>query len=221
VKKIVILISGRGSNMEAIVRAGLPAQVGAVISNRPDAAGLKFAAQAGVETQVVDERAYASRDAFEGELAAAIDRDFGGFDEFKRQLTQAASSIMGSGWAALVWEPLGHRLLTTQIYDADNRLTETIAPSLPPVVTLVDPWRDPAPSVTFPFETEKEVNAGQRQVSILKQHIDAWGHLHEAWIHWHVIPVSLAVRYVGRCDQRAEHYDTNSRRCCGPAVCKI
>jgi len=74
VKKIVILISGRGSNMEAIVRAGLPAQVGAVISNRPDAAGLKFAAQAGVETQVVDERAYASRDAFEGELAAAIDR---------------------------------------------------------------------------------------------------------------------------------------------------
>src|SRR5215510_10728122 len=59
--------------MEAIVRAGLPAQVGAVISNRPDAAGLKFAAQAGVETQVVDERAYASRDAFEGELAAAID----------------------------------------------------------------------------------------------------------------------------------------------------
>jgi phosphoribosylglycinamide formyltransferase-1 len=74
VKKIVVLISGRGSNMEAIVRAGLPAKVAAVISNRPDAAGLRFAAQAGVDTQVVDERAFASREAFEGELAAAIDR---------------------------------------------------------------------------------------------------------------------------------------------------
>jgi phosphoribosylglycinamide formyltransferase-1 len=74
VKKIVVLISGRGSNMEAIVRAGLPAKVAAVISNRPDAAGLKLAAQAGVDTQVVDERAFASREAFEGELATAIDR---------------------------------------------------------------------------------------------------------------------------------------------------
>jgi phosphoribosylglycinamide formyltransferase-1 len=60
--------------MEAIVRAGLPAEIAAVISNRADAAGLKFAAQAGVPTQAVDEREFPSRDAFEGALASLIDR---------------------------------------------------------------------------------------------------------------------------------------------------
>ena len=73
-KKIVILVSGRGSNMEAIVRAGLPAEIAAVISNRADAAGLKFAAQSGIPGEVVDEREFPSRDAFEGALASAIDR---------------------------------------------------------------------------------------------------------------------------------------------------
>jgi phosphoribosylglycinamide formyltransferase-1 len=73
-KKIVVLISGRGSNMEAIVRAGLPAEVTAVISNRADAAGLKFAAQADIRTQVVDERQSASREAFERTLGEAIDQ---------------------------------------------------------------------------------------------------------------------------------------------------
>jgi phosphoribosylglycinamide formyltransferase-1 len=73
VKTIVILISGRGSNMEAIVRAGLPARIAAVISNRPDAPGLKFATQAGVHAQVVDDRAFPSREAFESALTAAID----------------------------------------------------------------------------------------------------------------------------------------------------
>jgi phosphoribosylglycinamide formyltransferase 1 len=73
-KKLVILVSGRGSNMEAIVRAGLPAQVAAVISNRADAAGLKFAAQAGIAAQVVDEREFPSREAFEAALANSIDR---------------------------------------------------------------------------------------------------------------------------------------------------
>src|SRR5881392_948166 len=72
-KKIVVLISGRGSNLEAIVRAKLPAEIVAVISNRADAAGLGFAAQAGVSTQVVDEREFSSREAFEGALAKAID----------------------------------------------------------------------------------------------------------------------------------------------------
>ncbi|HEY4299129.1 MAG TPA: formyltransferase family protein, partial [Paraburkholderia sp.] len=55
-KKLVILISGRGSNMEAIVRAcsdeGWPAQIAAVIANRPDAAGLAFAASHGIATAV-------------------------------------------------------------------------------------------------------------------------------------------------------------------------
>jgi len=59
--------------MEAIVRAGLPAQI-AVVSNRADAAGVKFAAHAGISTEIVDEREFASREAFEGALAKALDR---------------------------------------------------------------------------------------------------------------------------------------------------
>jgi phosphoribosylglycinamide formyltransferase-1 len=73
-KKIVILISGRGSNMQAILEARLPLTVAAVISNDPDAAGLATARQHGVTTAVVDHRAYAGRDAFDAALAAAIDR---------------------------------------------------------------------------------------------------------------------------------------------------
>ena len=46
-----------------------------------------------------------------GELKAALERDFGGFPAFRRQFNEVAGSIMGSGWAALVWEPLGARLL--------------------------------------------------------------------------------------------------------------
>jgi phosphoribosylglycinamide formyltransferase-1 len=74
VKNIVILISGRGSNMEAIVGAGLAAKVAAVISNRPDAAGVKFATQSGIAVQVVDEREFSSRGAFDTALEAAIER---------------------------------------------------------------------------------------------------------------------------------------------------
>ncbi len=73
-KSVVILISGRGSNMEAIVGAGLSAKVAAVISNRPDAAGLKFAAHSGIAVQVVDEREFSSRGAFDVALEAAIER---------------------------------------------------------------------------------------------------------------------------------------------------
>ncbi|MBN3790476.1 phosphoribosylglycinamide formyltransferase [Burkholderia sp. Ac-20353] len=77
-KKLVILISGRGSNMEAIVRACAqerwPAQVAAVIANRPDAAGLAFAASHGVATAVVDHRSFDGRDSFDAALAAEIDR---------------------------------------------------------------------------------------------------------------------------------------------------
>jgi phosphoribosylglycinamide formyltransferase-1 len=78
-KRIVILISGRGSNMEAIVQRcaaeGWPARVAAVVSNRPDATGLAFAAAHGVPTAVVDHRAFAGeREAFDAALAAEIDR---------------------------------------------------------------------------------------------------------------------------------------------------
>jgi len=76
-KRIVILISGRGSNMEAIVQRcaaeGWPAQVVAVLSNRPDAKGLLFAAAQGVATAVVDHKAFSNREAFDGELARVID----------------------------------------------------------------------------------------------------------------------------------------------------
>lgn len=76
-KNIVILISGRGSNMEAIVRAcqaeGWSGRIAAVISNRPDAAGLKFAASHGIATSVVDHKAFPDRDSFDAALAQVID----------------------------------------------------------------------------------------------------------------------------------------------------
>jgi phosphoribosylglycinamide formyltransferase-1 len=80
-QRIAILISGRGSNMEAIVRAcaaeGWPAQVVAVIANRPDAGGLAFAAAHGIATAVVDHKAHgpgqAGREAFDTALADTID----------------------------------------------------------------------------------------------------------------------------------------------------
>jgi phosphoribosylglycinamide formyltransferase-1 len=76
-KRIVILISGRGSNMEAIVEhcaaESWPAQVVAVISNRPDAGGLAFARARGIAAAVVDHKAFGTREAFDTALADAID----------------------------------------------------------------------------------------------------------------------------------------------------
>ena len=76
-KNIVILISGRGSNMQSIVKAcaaeGWDARVAAVISNRADAAGLGFAREQGIATAVVDHRDFASREAFDIELARTVD----------------------------------------------------------------------------------------------------------------------------------------------------
>lgn len=69
---IVVLISGRGSNLRALLDAGLP--VNAVISNRADAEGLSLAAARGVETRVVEHRRHATREAFDAALAAEIDR---------------------------------------------------------------------------------------------------------------------------------------------------
>jgi len=68
---MVVLISGRGSNMQAMVEAGLP--VAAVISNRADAPGLAYAAGRGIATAVVPHRDYATREAFDAALAQAID----------------------------------------------------------------------------------------------------------------------------------------------------
>ena len=80
-KNIVILISGGGSNMAAIVQSAsqarwaqtLGVQVAAVISNKADAGGLAFAASQGIATAVLDHRAYASREEFDAALAAQID----------------------------------------------------------------------------------------------------------------------------------------------------
>ena len=72
-KSVVILISGRGSNMQAIVEAGIPVRIAAVISNRPDAAGLEWASTHGIATQIVDHRGFPSREAFDAALADAID----------------------------------------------------------------------------------------------------------------------------------------------------
>ena len=81
-KNIVILISGSGSNMAAIVRRAqqerwserLGARVSAVISNRADAKGLVFAREQGLATEVLDHKAYASREEFDAALMQAIDR---------------------------------------------------------------------------------------------------------------------------------------------------
>lgn len=77
-KNIVILISGRGSNMEAIVRAAQaeqwPANIVAVISNRAHAAGLQYAQQQGIATAVVDNTAYPTRESFDAALQTTIDQ---------------------------------------------------------------------------------------------------------------------------------------------------
>jgi len=76
-KNIVILISGRGSNMEALIAAReagqLPVNIAAVISNRPDAKGLETAARAGITTHFIDHKAFAGREAFDAALAECID----------------------------------------------------------------------------------------------------------------------------------------------------
>jgi phosphoribosylglycinamide formyltransferase-1 len=75
-KSIVILISGRGSNMRSLVQAcaaqAWPARIAAVISNRPDAAGLEFARESGIATRIVNHREFATREAFDAALAQTI-----------------------------------------------------------------------------------------------------------------------------------------------------
>lgn len=72
-KRYVILISGRGSNMESLLDAHLPGQCGAVISNKAEAGGLASAASRGVATRVIDHRGFASREEFDAALAAEIE----------------------------------------------------------------------------------------------------------------------------------------------------
>lgn len=90
-KKIVILISGRGSNMQALLSARLPCHIAAVISNRADAHGLEIAAQHGIATRIVSHRDFADRALFDIALSEAIDSyqpDFIVLAGFMRILTE-------------------------------------------------------------------------------------------------------------------------------------
>ena len=89
-KSIVILISGRGSNMEALLDARLPITVKAVISNRPEAAGLAIARSRGIMTRVIDHKQFTGRTDFDAELMREIDAlqpDFIVLAGFMRVLT--------------------------------------------------------------------------------------------------------------------------------------
>jgi superoxide dismutase, Fe-Mn family len=70
-----------------------------------------------------------------GPLAERIKNDFGSFEKLKKQMNEVAGTIMGSGWAALVWEPLAGRLLTTQIYDHQSNLAQGGIPLM-----VIDAW---------------------------------------------------------------------------------
>jgi len=74
-------------------------------------------------------------DAPTGQLARFITRDFGSFERFKAQLSEVAATIMGSGWAALVWEPMAQRLVTCQIYDHQSNLNQGGMPLM-----VIDAW---------------------------------------------------------------------------------
>ncbi len=73
-RSLVILISGRGSNLQSILEADLPCTVAAVISNRADATGLQLAHARGIPTAVISHRDYPDRPSFDGALAEEIDR---------------------------------------------------------------------------------------------------------------------------------------------------
>ena len=70
-----------------------------------------------------------------GALADQVKRDFGDFSRFRAELNSAAATIMGSGWAALTWDPLSKRLLTAQIHDHQNEITQGGVPIL-----VLDAW---------------------------------------------------------------------------------
>ena len=70
-----------------------------------------------------------------GALADQVKRDFGDFACFRAELVSAAATIMGSGWAALTWDPLSKRLLTAQIHDHQNEITQGGVPIL-----VLDAW---------------------------------------------------------------------------------
>ncbi|MBE1532727.1 superoxide dismutase [Actinomadura algeriensis] len=71
----------------------------------------------------------------DGELAAAINEHFGTFEGFRGQLTAATSTVQGSGWGVLAWEPLGKRLVVEQVYDHHGNVGMNTTPLL-----VFDAW---------------------------------------------------------------------------------
>ncbi|NJP43213.1 superoxide dismutase [Actinacidiphila epipremni] len=71
----------------------------------------------------------------DGPLATAIDEHLGGFEAFRKQLTVATSSVQGSGWGVLAWEPLGRRLVVEQVYDHHGNVGQGTTPLL-----VFDAW---------------------------------------------------------------------------------
>lgn len=119
-RKVAVLISGRGSNMRALIEAAhaadYPAEIVRVISNRPDAGGLAHAAEAGIATDVVDHKAFLGRDKFEAEL--------------DRRLTDAGVELIClAGFM---------RLLTGRFVDAWQDRLINIHPSLLPAFPGLD-----------------------------------------------------------------------------------
>jgi Fe-Mn family superoxide dismutase len=70
-----------------------------------------------------------------GPLGEAIDSNFGAFDAFKDELSSVATSIQGSGWGALSWDPLGQRLIVEQIFDHQNNVGTGTLP-----IVVLDMW---------------------------------------------------------------------------------
>src|SRR5262249_34551355 len=83
-----------------------------------------------------------------GELADAIKRDFGSFDAFKNQLIHTCATIMGSGWGALVRDPLSGRLVTVQIHDHQSEFIQASTPLL-----VLDAWEH---AYYLQYQTDKK-----------------------------------------------------------------
>jgi superoxide dismutase, Fe-Mn family len=71
----------------------------------------------------------------EGDLGAAVDEFLGSFDGFRKQLTEAAVNVQGSGWGALAWEPMAQRLVVEQVYDHQGNIGNGTVPLL-----VLDMW---------------------------------------------------------------------------------
>jgi len=83
----------------------------------------------------------------QGELAKTIEADFGSFQSFKLEMVKAASTIMGSGWAALVWDPIVQRLAVAQVQDHQSQISQAGIPLL-----VMDAWEH---AYYLQYETDK------------------------------------------------------------------